>query len=130
MMEKIRRLLTDILGVLLIMAAPLLGWLPGPGGLPLLIAGLTLLSINHEWAKRILEKLKEHGYKFADKLLANNRLRGRVVDAIGILIIIIGLWYSVFRSGHPIIFGVLYVLLGGFLLAASGGRYKKLIKKH
>lgn len=53
-----KRWLTDILGVLLIILGFLIGWLPGPGFIPLVLAGLGLLAINHAWAKRWLDKMK------------------------------------------------------------------------
>jgi len=45
-----KRVLVDTAGYLLIVASALTGWLPGPGGLPLLIGGLGLISINNKWA--------------------------------------------------------------------------------
>lgn len=51
--NKFKRILTDAAGYLLIILAILTGWLPGPGGIPLALAGLGLLSINNTWAKRL-----------------------------------------------------------------------------
>ena len=51
-------IILDILGVLCLVGALLFGWLPGPGGIPLSIAGLALLALNHTWAQEWLEKLK------------------------------------------------------------------------
>jgi Putative transmembrane protein (PGPGW). len=59
-----KRVAIDTAGYLLIVAAVLTGWLPGPGGIPLLIAGLGLLSINNEWARRLRDYLLQHGGKF------------------------------------------------------------------
>jgi hypothetical protein len=47
-----------ILGGLLIILAPLTGWLPGPGGIPLFIAGLAVLASEFEWAQRLLMRVK------------------------------------------------------------------------
>lgn len=41
-----------VLGWALIIAAPLIGWLPGPGGLILFPIGLALVIKNSRWAKR------------------------------------------------------------------------------
>ena len=57
------KIAVDVLGILLIIAAGLFGWLPGPGGIPLLLAGLSLLATNHEWARKLLHSLKENGNK-------------------------------------------------------------------
>jgi hypothetical protein len=41
-----------VLGWALVVAAPLIGWLPGPGGLILFPIGLALVLKNSAWAKR------------------------------------------------------------------------------
>jgi hypothetical protein len=75
-MERLTRytklVVLDILGVLLIIAAGLIGWIPGPGGIPLLLAGLGLLAINHEWARRWLKRVKLETQKAINKLRPKN----------------------------------------------------------
>ena len=85
--NKLKFILIDTAGILLIILSGLTGWLPGPGGIPLLIAGLGLLSINHEWAKRWLLSVKKHGLSFTDKLFNGSPRTTILVDAIGILFI-------------------------------------------
>jgi hypothetical protein len=46
------------LGILLIIAAPFVGILPGPGGVFVFAAGLALVLQNSEWAKRQYVKFK------------------------------------------------------------------------
>lgn len=70
--RKAKVILTDTLGVLLIIIAPLLGWLPGPGGIPLFLAGLSLLAINHDWAHRFLKDFDNKRLEFTDKYLMKN----------------------------------------------------------
>lgn len=53
------RIGVGIVGGLLIILAPLTGWLPGPGGIPLFIAGLAVLASEFEWAQRLLQWVKE-----------------------------------------------------------------------
>jgi uncharacterized protein (TIGR02611 family) len=53
----IYRICVGVVGGLLIIAAPLTGWLPGPGGIPLLIAGLAVLASEFEWAQRLLDRV-------------------------------------------------------------------------
>ncbi|HSX06554.1 MAG TPA: PGPGW domain-containing protein [Candidatus Saccharimonadia bacterium] len=48
-----KRVLTDAGGYLLVVAGIATGWLPGPGGIPLIVTGLGLLSINNAWAKEL-----------------------------------------------------------------------------
>jgi len=63
-----KRIAVDGAGYLLILAAALTGWLPGPGGIPLLIAGLGLLSINNAWAKSLRIFVLKHGGKLVEIL--------------------------------------------------------------
>jgi ribosomal protein L24E len=46
------------LGILLIVVTPLVGILPGPGGIFVFAAGLALILQNSEWAKRLYVKFK------------------------------------------------------------------------
>lgn len=62
--RNVKRIATDAAGYALVILAILTGWLPGPGGIPLALAGLGLLSINNVWAKRLREHLLKHGGKF------------------------------------------------------------------
>lgn len=63
-----KRILTDGAGYLLILAALLLSPVPGPGGIPLAIAGLGLLSINNAWAARLRRLLLDNGGKVVQYL--------------------------------------------------------------
>ena len=47
-----------VLGILLIVISPLVGAIPGPGGVFVFAAGLALLLQNSEWAKRQYVKFK------------------------------------------------------------------------
>lgn len=63
----------DILAGLCFIGVILFGWLPGPGGIPLFLLGLSLLATNHDWAERWLETAKIKGVSlrkilFPDKL--------------------------------------------------------------
>ena len=46
------------LGILLIIVSPLVGAIPGPGGVFVFAAGLALVLQNSEWAKRQYVKFK------------------------------------------------------------------------
>jgi drug/metabolite transporter (DMT)-like permease len=58
--KHFKRILTDVAGYLLILAGVAFGWLPGPGGIPLVLAGLGLLSINNAWAAKLRDYLLKH----------------------------------------------------------------------
>lgn len=82
----------DALGIVLIILALLLGWLPGPGGIPLLLAGLGLLSINHEWAKRWIKQVEKHGVRLSDKIFRDHSLWKLGLDIFGLLLLGCGIW--------------------------------------
>jgi len=58
--QFIKRFGTDIAGYTCLLLVLPIGLLPGPGGIPLLVAGLGLLSIHNIWAKGMLDYVKKH----------------------------------------------------------------------
>lgn len=68
----VKKIAIDIAGFGLMIIAPLIGWLPGPGGIPLFLVGLGLVSLNHEWAEKILEDFEHYRVEFTDKILMAN----------------------------------------------------------
>lgn len=55
--DKPRRILTLIFGMLLVVSAPLIGWIPGPGGMVLFLLGIAVLATEFEWAERLRDWL-------------------------------------------------------------------------
>lgn len=51
--DWIRKPVILIVGLFFILAAALTGWLPGPGGIPLFLVGIAVLSTEFVWAKRV-----------------------------------------------------------------------------
>ncbi len=122
-MAQIRRwlkiALLDTLGVACIVIAPLMGWLPGPGGVPLLILGLSLLAVHHEWAQRYIDFLRKYADRIGDKIfLANPRLQllydiaAPLLLAVGILLFVRkdSLWMA--SAGMVAIIGALLFFFG------------------
>lgn len=68
------------LGWFLMLLAPLIGWLPGPGGLVLFPIGLALVLKNSLWAKqryaRVSKRHPEYG-KWANWAMRRKRFRAR-----------------------------------------------------
>ena len=85
---KFRRKLSiyglNALGVFLLLLIPFIGPLPGPGGIPLLIAGLKLLSINNTWAQKLQNYIKKKGLGLSD-LVFPNTLKAQILWDLGIL---------------------------------------------
>ncbi|MBW3595560.1 MAG: PGPGW domain-containing protein [Actinobacteria bacterium] len=49
-----RRAIVTIIGLCLIVVAFLIGWIPGPWSIPLVIAGLAVLATEYDWADDFL----------------------------------------------------------------------------
>jgi hypothetical protein len=52
------RMTLFMIGALCLIAAPIVGLLPGPGGLPLAFIGATLVLRYAKWTKRVYVRLK------------------------------------------------------------------------
>jgi hypothetical protein len=89
MKQKFKRIGIDVGGYFLILAGVALGWLPGPGGIPLVLAGLGLLSIHNRWARQLREYVLEHGGKVVTIIFPNNSYIQWAYD--GLTIVLIGL---------------------------------------
>lgn len=75
----IRKPLVLVIGMTLVIISPFTGVLPGPGGIPIFLIGVAILSTEFEWAQRLrdwaLKKVHVLGqlwrrHKIAGTLLA------------------------------------------------------------
>ncbi|MFM2236761.1 MAG: hypothetical protein RL209_795 [Pseudomonadota bacterium] len=69
-----------ILGWALIVTAPLVSWLPGPGGLAQFIIGLGVVLKHSLWAKKRysrLSKIHSEYARWANWALRRNKVKGR-----------------------------------------------------
>lgn len=65
--KTVRKPFTFVLGLLLICIAPLIGWVPGPGGIIVFLAGIAVLASEFDWA----ESLKAFFLKTVPKEIKN-----------------------------------------------------------
>lgn len=117
----------DFLGVVLMVAALLTGWLPGPGGLPLFILGLSLLAVHHDWAKRYMHLLKKYADKLGDLVFVNNPRVQLLYDVLAPLMIVAGGFLLVRSSAvwaAPL--GILALLIGFVFLLGNRGRWQRI----
>ncbi len=94
----------DILGVLLIISSGLVGWIPGPGGIPLFLAGLALLASNHEWAEKLMGNLSNHGNKLSELIFSEKPATQLLFDIISLSLFLLSCYIistseSVFIKG-------------------------------
>lgn len=91
--------LTDIAGVFLLILVPIIGPLPGPGGIPLLLSGLGLLSINHERPQRWLHYARQHSKSLRDIVFPDITWAKWAWDATALLLILGGTWLNFIAEG-------------------------------
>lgn len=89
-----QRIAIDVAGFGLMIISPLLGWLPGPGGIPLFLAGLGLVSLNHEWAENLLRNFEWRRQELTAKYLMTSARVSHTVDAVCILIVAGGIYLA------------------------------------
>ena len=91
-----KRIAIDALGIFLIIIAPVVGLLPGPGGIPLILAGLGLLSINEPWAQRWLHYVREHSEGFREIFFPDNNVVEWIWDLLVIALIVGGTLINIY----------------------------------
>lgn len=130
MKQRIRNIAIDVLGFACIIGSVLLGWLPGPGGIPLLIIGLSLLANNHEWAERILQKVKSEGLHWFDKIFDGGKKTRWLVDVVTVVIItgavllVMSATKSVAKTA-----GISLIIAASFMFLSNRRRYHKILHK-
>lgn len=97
-----KRIFTDIAGYGCLIAAPLIGWLPGPGGIPLILTGLGLLSINNPWAKRLLHYVRVRSQSLSEVMFPNKPWAMWLWDIFVVLLIVTGTLISVYSNNNVI----------------------------
>lgn len=95
-MGRLRRylkvLVLDTLAGLCFLGVLLFGWLPGPGGIPLLLAGLALLAVNHDWAERWLETVRLKGKSLKKILFPDIAWVRHTYDTLSVLLFSFAVW--------------------------------------
>lgn len=84
-----KRITIDAAGYFLILAAIAIGWLPGPGGIPLAVAGLGLLSINNLWAKKLRELVLKNSGRLTEILFPKIKRVEWGYDIVAVLLFIL-----------------------------------------
>ncbi len=126
-----KRIAIDAAGYFLLVAAVLTGWLPGPGGIPLAIAGLGLLSINNEWAKRLRIWLLANGGKLVEFLFPRNALVQWLYDG---LVIVLFVFCALLEIRHArlwqVSLGIFAFFIALLIALTNRDRYLRLRGKH
>ena len=90
-----KRIATDFAGYLLLLLGAALGWLPGPGGIPLVLAGLGLLSINNEWAARLRHYIVKNSEQLIKIAFPDHKIIQLVYDVVATVLLLVGIAYLI-----------------------------------
>jgi len=128
--SRTKRVLTDAAGYFLILAGIATGWLPGPGGIPLIVGGLGLLSINNAWAKRLRIWVVENGGKAVDIIFPKHPVAEWGYDIVVILLFALTIMLEVRHASIlQMGFGVTAFFIALFIALTNRDRLKRLRKK-
>ena len=120
-------MLTDIAGVGLIILSVLTGWIPGPGGIPLFLAGLALLAINHEWARRLLHKVKTQGVRLAELFFSEHKVIMIIYDVVALLLVSGGVYILLFVQNNIRATAGIFIILGLSLFLGNRKRLQRIV---
>lgn len=131
-MTRIRKffkiIIFDTLAIIFMIVALLTGWLPGPGGIPLFIVGLTLFAVNHEWAEKYVNLLREYADKLGD-LIFRPRLR-LFFDLLAPTLLVWGFYILVdVRYNSIRLSGITLMGLGIIIFFGNRNRWSKFKKQ-
>lgn len=126
----IKRIGIDIAGFGLVLLGLLTGWLPGPGGIPLVLAGLAILSLNYEWAERLIQDLEKKRVEYTKRYYDADPRTARFIDLFALVLVTAGgfVVYTQTAIGYRI-FGIGLIVGGISLLATNQRRIHKVIRK-
>ena len=126
----LQRISIDVLGFLLILIAIPIGWLPGPGGIPLIIIGLSLLATNHEWAEKLLEQVRAHGISLSNKIFNNDPRMKWLLDVVSIGFITAAVLLITMATGSLTkTAGISLIVSGAVLFVGNRKRLESLKKR-
>ncbi|MBA2279210.1 hypothetical protein H0V99_02090 [Candidatus Saccharibacteria bacterium] len=130
-MNKLKKygkvILFDTLAGLCFIGVALFGWLPGPGGIPLLILGLSLLAVNHDWAERWMETVKYKGTTLKKYLFPSSPWVRLFYD-FGSVVIILGGIYVLLNSDKRLLsaVGTIMITFGLVIFLFNRDRFDKI----
>lgn len=125
-----KRLAIDIAGYALIVGGIALGWFPGPGGIPLIVAGLGLLSMHNEWAKRLRVLVIQHGGKLVKYLFPRWAWVEWSYDIVAFLLLVVTLLLELHHAYlWEISLGISAFCIAVFIALSNRGRLDQFRKR-
>lgn len=119
--------LFDSLAAVCFIGVILFGWIPGPGGVPLFLLGLSLLAVNHEWAERWLNTAKHKGVTFKKWLFPDVQWIRYTYDFVTVALMILGGWIIYEYDNYPLeAFAILLICISLFVFLINRDRFDKI----
>jgi hypothetical protein len=133
MTKFFKRIALDALGVFLIIIAVPIGWLPGPGGIPLALIGLSLLAKNNQWARDLMDDFELKVKYYSKQLLRANPKLLAALDIACLSVLGTGLYLAFKTSGLSAVAGAALITSSLILLLLNRERgvriYNRLMRK-
>ena len=104
--------LYDLMGIVCLALVPFLGPLPGPGGIPLILAGFGFLAVNHDWADDAIHYVKQHSEDLLKQFFPNKPLIKWSWDIFCLLIFSVGLYLNLTQEWW-LLKGLSYAVMAG-----------------
>jgi hypothetical protein len=125
-----QRILLDIAGFGLIIISPLTGVLPGPGGIPVFLAGLGLVALNHEWAAHLLRDFERRREVFVDRFLMASPGVSLMIDIACLSVFAFGAYGALyFESVIARGLSIACITISLFVLLSNQKRLERIISK-
>ena len=103
----IKVILTDAAGVGCLILFPFIAPIPGPGGIPLLLAAFGFFAVNHDWADDAIHYIKKHSESARNIVFPDKTWAKWSWDLLSVVLLVAGTLINIY-SGHWVITGLSY----------------------
>lgn len=111
-----KRLAIDVIGFGMIGTGIILSPVPGPGGIPLIIAGLAVLAQNYDWAHKLMQRIKDYLAEAAEKSFPKDPIIQRTYDILSPFFLVIGIVLLLKTTGRIWTVISIFIIFQGVLL--------------
>jgi hypothetical protein len=127
MTSLIKRIAFDTAGVLLIIIAVPIGWLPGPGGIPLALIGLGLLAKNNRWAQDLLNDFENKFRYYSRRIKHAPPAVQLVLDMAALSLLGLGIYTVATETGISQVIATAAITTSLIMLLINRGRGERLL---
>lgn len=119
-----RIVIFDTLATICFIGVILFGWLPGPGGIPLFLLGMSLLAVNHDWAERWLKTFRLKGTSVKRWIFPNISWVQEAYDSVAIIAMTLGgIIILMFDSRYIEGFAIIVIFFSLFVFLVNRDRF-------